>query len=86
MNDLRKDLIDFAGTLERHGDEDAAALVLRAGASIAELEAALRELRDVINAAGLINLSRGVQLGQSVWYVKAKDAMAAVDAALEQGE
>jgi len=38
MSDLRKDLIDFAQTLERHGDEDAAALVLRAGAHIAKLE------------------------------------------------
>ena len=66
--------------------EDVRSLLLKADreaqAKVANLEAALRELRDVINAAGLINLSLGVQLGQSVWYVKAKDAMAAVDEAL----
>lgn len=35
----------------------------------------LRELVQVLESAGLLNLSRGVQLGQTVWYVKASDAL-----------
>lgn len=46
------------------------------------LENALRGLVSVIEAAGLEHLSRGVQLGQTVWYVKASDAMAAAHDAL----
>lgn len=41
------------------------------------LEQALEALADmlgVIDAAGLLNLSNGVQLGPTVWYVKASDA------------
>lgn len=38
-----------------------------------ELLEALTDLIDIIDAAGLINLSNGVQLGQTSWYVKASD-------------
>lgn len=44
--------------------------------------AALRELVRVIDAAGLHNLSNGVQLGPTVWYVKAHDAMESARAVL----
>jgi hypothetical protein len=37
---------------------------------------ALKGLVEVIEAAGLINLSNGVQLGPTVWFVKASDAIA----------
>lgn len=37
----------------------------------AELLPALKGLLGVIDAAGLLNLSNGVQLGQTSWYVKA---------------
>ncbi len=40
-----------------------------------ELEGALEGLISVIEATGLDNLSRGVQLGPTVWYVKASDAL-----------
>lgn len=51
-------------------------------ATAIRLENAVRGLVSVIEAAGLENLSRGVQLGQTVWYVKATDAMAAAADAL----
>ncbi len=48
----------------------------------AELLEALEGVTEVVNAAGLINLSTGVQLGQTVWYVKAFDAMVSARAAI----
>lgn len=51
---------------------------------VEELEAALCGLIEVIDAAGLYNLSTGVQLGQTVWYVKASDALDAARALLSQ--
>lgn len=51
-------------------------------ATAIRLENALRGLVGVIEAAGLENLVRGVQFGQTVWYVKASDAMAAAHDAL----
>ena len=36
---------------------------------------ALQQLVDIIDSAGLLNLSNGVQLGQTVWYVKAFDRL-----------
>lgn len=39
-----------------------------------ELLAALEETWRVINSAGLLNLSNGVQLGATSWYVKASTA------------
>lgn len=38
-----------------------------------ELREALLRLVEVIDAAGLNNLSNGVQLGQTSWFVKASD-------------
>lgn len=46
------------------------------------LRSALARLVFVINAAGLQNLTNGVQLGQTSWYIKASDAMAEAGAAL----
>ncbi len=40
-----------------------------------DLYGALTHLVKVIEAAGLLNLSNGVQLGPTVWYVKACDAI-----------
>ena len=45
-------------------------------------EAAMGLVR-VIDAAGLYNLSTGVQLGPTVWFVKASDAMDAARTALQ---
>ncbi len=36
----------------------------------------LKDLVDIIEAAGLHNLTRGVVLGPTVWYVKASDRLA----------
>ena len=44
-------------------------------AHFVELEGALEGLISVIEATGLDNLSRGVQLGPTVWYVQATDAL-----------
>ncbi len=44
-------------------------------AHFVELEGALEGLVRVIEAAGLHNLSNGVQLGPTVWFVKASDAL-----------
>lgn len=49
------------------------------------IRAALAELVRVIDAAKLINLSRGVELGPTAWYVKASDAMEAARLALTTG-
>ena len=51
-------------------------------ASAVRLEGALRGLVGVIEAAGLDKLARGVELGQTVWFVKASDAMAEAHDAL----
>lgn len=51
-------------------------------ASAPELLAALRETWRVLRAAGTLNLSNGVQLGQTSWYVKICDAEALSDAAI----
>jgi hypothetical protein len=47
-----------------------------------ELLEALIETWRVIDAAGLQNLTRGVQLGQTSWFVKASDAEALARAAI----
>jgi hypothetical protein len=54
----------------------------RLSAINAELLEALETLMGVIISAGLSNLSRGVQLGPTVWYVKASDAMDSAKAAI----
>jgi hypothetical protein len=46
------------------------------------LEAALRETWRVLDAAGTLNLTRGVQLGPTSWYVKIEDARLESRAAL----
>jgi len=43
--------------------------------SAAELKWALTRLVQIIDAAGLSNLSKGVQLGQISWHVKADEAL-----------
>ena len=43
---------------------------------------ALEELVRVIESAGTINLSKGVQIGGTVWYVKCEDAMKRAKAAI----
>lgn len=47
-----------------------------ARAAVAELIEANQRRINLIEAAGLDNLSHGVQLGQISWYVKASDALA----------
>lgn len=49
--------------------------LLKAIAQRDELLAALNNLVDIIDKAGLGNLSKGVQLGAMSWYVKASDAV-----------
>lgn len=44
-------------------------------AAAPDMHDALAGLLSVIDAAGLLNLSNGVQLGQTSWYVKASDAV-----------
>lgn len=51
-------------------------------AGVGELVEALNDLVVVIKAAGLANLSNGVQLGQTAWFVKASDAMTSAKSAL----
>jgi predicted nucleic acid-binding Zn-ribbon protein len=49
-----------------------------------QLREALESLVDIIDKAGLLNLSNGVQLGQTSWYVKASDRLEFARAALAQ--
>ena len=49
----------------------------------AALVEALKQTWKVIDSAGLLNLSNGVELGQTSWYGKARDARAESDAALK---
>lgn len=48
------------------------------------LAEALQHLVSVIDTAGLLSLSNGVQLGPTVWYVKASDALDEARSALLQ--
>lgn len=66
------------------GKEQAANARLVAAAP--EMLAALRGLRHVIEAAGLHNLTRGVELGPTVWFVKASAALAAATDAIVKAE
>jgi hypothetical protein len=61
--------------------EPCLASAMMAGAA-PDLFMALRRLVNVIDAAGLLNLANGVQLGPTVWYVKASDAREAALKAL----
>ncbi len=62
------------------------AVTVRKLAEFDEMRGALFQLTTVINSAGLHNLSAGVQLGPTVWYVKASDAMERASAALAKAE
>ncbi len=62
------------------------AVTVRKLAEFDEMRGALFQLTSVINSAGLHNLSAGVQLGPTVWYVKASDAMERASAALAKAE
>lgn len=42
----------------------------------------LKCLVNIIDAAGLLNLSRGVELGNTSWYIKASDALTCARAAI----
>jgi predicted transcriptional regulator len=53
-----------------------------AAKTVSALVEALKQTWKVIDSAGLLNLSNGVQLGQTSWYVKACDARAESGAAL----
>jgi hypothetical protein len=47
---------------------------------------ALTETWRVLRAAGLHNLTRGVQLGPTSWYIKISDAERLSDAAIAKAE
>jgi hypothetical protein len=53
-------------------------------ATAPELFVRLADLIDVIDAAGLLNLSNGVQLGQTSWYVKASERLELARAAVKK--
>ena len=53
-------------------------------AAAPEMYEALSECCRIIDAAGLLNLSRGVQLGATSWYVKASDCFNAARELLQR--
>lgn len=57
---------------QRNGEEHANGRVMAAAPNMRD---ALEHLVGIIEAAGLLQLSRGVELGPTVWYVKAVGAM-----------
>jgi hypothetical protein len=73
---------DHRQALIREEEKGYAKGVADARAEGAEVLAALLETWRVLRAAGTLNLSNGVQLGQTSWYVKICDAEAQSDAAL----
>jgi hypothetical protein len=58
---------------------DANARLIAAGPDVLN---ALQETWRVLRAAGTLNLSNGVQLGKTAWYIKINDAEALSDAAI----
>ncbi len=74
---LREQIIQEIGLAELQDAQRAAKAQVKA------LREALTNLTNVIDAAGLDNLSNGVQLGPTVWFVKATDAMNYARAALK---
>jgi uncharacterized coiled-coil protein SlyX len=56
----------------------------RLTARVAQLEGALEHTWKVLDAAGTLNLSNGVQLGPTVWYAKIEEAREMSRAALSQ--
>ncbi len=63
-----------------------AAKAIAAEAHFGDLVGALGGLVRVVEAAGLDNLSRGVQLGATSWYVKASDALKYAQSVLSDSE
>lgn len=57
-----------------------------AGSGLPDTAPQLKRLVNLIDAAGLHNLSSGVQLGQLSWHAKAYDAMQNARAALKKYE
>lgn len=74
------DLVPAALSDARFRDAEAARAVA------AELKEALAETWRVLRAAGLLNLSNGVQLGATSWYAKAVAAEELSDAAIASAE
>lgn len=56
--------------------------LLRDRDALSSLRAAAQGVKQLIEAAGLHNLTRGVELGPTVWYVKMHAALAALSSAL----
>jgi hypothetical protein len=73
--------IDFASDVEAELTRNAANARLIAAAP--HLYVALADLVNIIDKAGLLHLSNGVQLGATSWYVKASDRMEAARRAIE---
>lgn len=67
---------------EPHGGDTECDANARLIAAAPELLAALAETWRVLRAAGTLNLTNGVQLGQTSWYVKICDAERLSDAAI----
>jgi len=78
MSDAFEPGLEMGSAFDRLRD---AALKLKAEHE--ELREAAQRLLKVIDMAGLHNLSNGVQLGQTIWYVKASDACRWVRQALD---
>src|SRR5690348_12789162 len=55
-------------------------------AAAPDLYAALERITSVVDAAGAHNLSNGVQLGQTSWYIKMTDALRESKDALAKAE
>jgi len=53
-------------------------------AAAEDLLSGLQDLVDIIEAAGLMNLTRAVVLGPTVWYVKASDRLANAKALIQR--
>jgi hypothetical protein len=68
----------FAG-----GTQEANARLIAAAPNLLE---ALEELTEIIDKAGLLNLSNGVQLGPTAWYVKATERMDYARAAIAKAK
>jgi hypothetical protein len=77
---------DFKALLIARCDQNFSHTDGRLIAAAPDLLAALRGLVAIIDKAGLLSLSNGVQLGQTAWYVKASDAIEYARAAIAKAE
>lgn len=73
---------DHATALIREEERGYEKGVRDARAEGADVLAALEQTWRVLRSAGTLNLTRGVQIGQTSWYVKISDAEEASDAAI----